>query len=163
MSETTTTTEPTTEPVDDQEKNWRRMEERIKALEAENSELRPFRDRDLVRNAGFDPDTGEGKSLIRDLGSGTVTPVDGEDLPAAIKRFAESEYGWKPRPVPTPVEQEQARAAQQQQRLASVSTSTDLTPEGELMAQMNEARDSGDYALAARLERRLKAQQEGKG
>lgn len=123
MSETTTsTTEPTTEtPASDKELNFEKLRQEKAALEAEVAELRSYKFKETVRDAGFDPASGEGKSLLRDLTNGAVTVDDGQELSAAVAAYAESEYGWKPTPALTPVEQQTVQASQATEQLQQVT------------------------------------------
>lgn len=165
MSETTTTTQQQGTAQNgggegsDKELNFRRLEQERDQLKAENAELRPYRDRETVREAGFDPDSGEGKSLIRDLGVGAVSVTDGEELSEKLAEHAESEYGWKPTVQPTETEANAAEAARRQAEVAGSTSSADLTPDGELQAALEQARADNDFALASRIERRIKARQ----
>lgn len=143
MSETTTTTE--TPPEADKELNFRRLEEERDRFKAEADELRPFRDRETVRRAGFDPDSGEGKSLIRDLGSGVVKVEDGQELPTVLAGYAEAEYGWKPTADLSPTEAKAASSAQRQADLSRVSSSV---PAKTVADVISEAETNGNHQLA---------------
>lgn len=155
------TTETENEAGSDKELNFRKMEEAHKEtvakLEGEIAELRPYRDRDLVREAGFDPGTDKGTVLERDLGLGDIAVEEGQELAEAIKSFAKSKYGWDPAPARSPVEAEHARIARERAGLKSDTESADK-PET-LRDQIIEARANNDFALASELQVKLERQQ----
>ena len=152
MSETDTTTE-TTEEVEEtspMRENFQALEEKVKVLEAENDELRPLRDKESLRAAGFDPDSDRGKALAIAIKAGEM-----ESTPEAIADFATSTFGWDPKPVLTETETEQVSAAAQVKQIQTASVSD---APANLSDQIAEARKAGDHVEALRLQTRHAAE-----
>lgn len=153
MSEATDpTTESTETPASDKELNFERLRQEKAALEAEIQRLRPLQFKETVRQAGFDPDSGEGKSLIRDLAAGAVKAEEGQELAAVVAQYAETEYGWKAKPTLNPTEQQTVQAAQTTTRLDQVAVSDD--PQ-DLQQQIAKAEQEGDWRTAMRLKNQI--------
>lgn len=144
----------------DKETNLERLRQSNEAKDAEIAELRKFRDEAIVRKSGFDPGDGRGKSLLRDLGAGLVEATI-EDT-ASLLEWAESEYQWKPAENLNVTEQQQTAATNLRTDL-SQSSGSDDPPDQEAAAiqAIQAARDAGDWAEAARLERELAKLQGG--
>lgn len=157
MSETVETTTETTEtPTSDKEINFERLRQEKAALEAEVQRLRPLEFKETVRAAGFDPDSGEGKSLIRDLAAGAVTAEEGQELAAVIAQYAEQEYGWRPTPALNPTEQQTVQAAQTTTQLDQVTVSDDPT---DIEQQIRNLEAEGKHREARILKNRIVAAQ----
>lgn len=135
--------EVTTETTEtDQEKNWRAMEERVKALEAENTELRPLAVAKAVKEAGFDPDSDKGRVLADLLG-------DQRDKEKVLEVAAK--YGWEPQ-EPAPVLNENERvAASLAERTAQLNSVTSSDTPPSLDQMIAEAQEAGNTSLAIRL------------
>jgi hypothetical protein len=133
-----------TEEMDDQEKNWRAMEERMKTLEAENAALRPLSIEKAVTSAGFGLDTPEGKAL-------RALALKEENVDAdKVKNLAE-ELGFET-PAPKAELTANERAAQEfSARAADLNavTASDGPPGTDQAIQ--EAEAAGDWGLSTRL------------
>lgn len=139
--------EQTTQPESDKDKNFQALREQKDALEAQVKELAVFRNKDLLRQAGFDPDTGEGKSLLRDITAGTVD-ADKDKL----AEYAESEYGWKPKATLSPEESATVSSSQHSDQLRQ--SASDDGPKDTIDDQIAQARADGNWELAVVLENR---------
>ena len=113
---------------------------------AEASEERAWRG--ILLEAGYNPDSGEGKALLRALEGGEV-----EADPGAIVAHAADEYGWEPDIVLYSRRERQAIDAGQRQQALGAATTSDTTPPGDLETQIAAARDAGDFGLASKLQR----------
>ena len=99
-----------TEEVQEDNNAIKQMRERIKELEGVEKEYKTVQMDTAIKDAGFDPSSGQGKAL-KDLYKGDLD-VD------AIKAFAAEQYGWG----------EEAPAVQEQEaQKSSVVTSQDLS------------------------------------
>lgn len=154
--ETTTETVEGQAPESDKDKNVQALRQKSDAQEAELVELRPLKHRETIREAGFDPESGEGKSLMRDLESGLVKAEDGKDLHETLVSYAENEYSWKPPVQVTPTEQAQLDSTQRQTQVQGVTSPVE--PE-DLNAQIAAADEAGNVQLGIVLRNRLQEQQ----
>ncbi len=112
--------------------------------------------RGILMEAGFSPDSGEGKALLKDLASGEV-----EADPGVLAAHASEAFGWSPNMVTySAVEARQLASAGQlrQTRTASVS---DEPPN--LDNQIAEAQNAGNHEEALRLTTRQAAERMLKG
>jgi hypothetical protein len=121
------------------------MRERIKELESVEKEFKSVQMGKAIQDAGFDPDSGQGKAL-KDL-------YKGELQSDAIKQFAEENYGWTSE-SPTqedPQAAQKARVVTSQQNLDTViEASTPVEPVG-LEDQIAQAQQDGDWQTSANL------------
>lgn len=143
-----------TEGVSEKERNFRELEADRDRWKAEAEALRPFKHESIVRRAGFDPESGEGKSLIRDLDTGLVKEEEGKELHEILVAHADAEYGWKPKTPLTPTERVQVEGSAHLSTL-SQSTTSDQTPadtHSEYAQKIEAAREAGDFRLASRLQ-----------
>ena len=123
----------------------KQMRERIKELEAKEKEFKSVLMGNAIKDAGFDPDSGQGKAL-KDLYKG--------DLQAdAIKQFAQENYGWGSE-TPTeadPQAVQKARVVSSQQNLDTViEASVPVEPVG-LDDQIAQAQADGDWQTSSAL------------
>lgn len=100
--ETGTTTPTDGQQESDADRNFRLLREQNEALRAENETLRPLRIEKAIREAGFDPDSPEGKALARMA----PTEVDAD----AVKTLA-GEIGFEAPQQMTAAQQEAATQA----------------------------------------------------
>ena len=123
----------------------KQMRERIKELEAVEKEFKSVQMGNAIKDAGFDPDSGQGKAL-KDLYKG--------DLQAdAIKQFAQENYGWGSETPTTedPQAAQKARVVSSQQSLDTViEASVPVEPVG-LDDQIAQAQADGDWATSSAL------------
>ena len=134
--------DPVTTPSDKDE-NMAKLREQRDANAAEIARLQVFEHREIVRTAGFDPDSGKGKSLIRDLKSGAVAATL-EDTSTVVE-WADTEYDWQPEPTLTPTEQVQVDGQQRRESVEGV-TVADQPPD--ILEAVQEAEAAGDFARA---------------
>ncbi len=107
--------------------------------------------RGIILEAGFSPDSGEAKALLRDLASGEVEA----DAGAVVARASES-YGWSPDlRLYSATEAVQIEAANQVRQIQTASIS-DSPPNIE--DEIAEAEKAGDHTLALRLRTRSAAE-----
>lgn len=130
-----------TEGRSDKELNFDKLKEqyesRISELETENAELRPLRNKEQLRTAGFDPDSDRGKALAVALKAGEVE-ADAD----AIKEYASETFGWEPKAQLSETEQS---AVDGQQRVETARDATESAPPPDQDAQIAEAEADGDY------------------
>ncbi len=151
MSETDETTEETTEETSSPTReNFQVLEETIKTLEADNAELQQFRDKENLREAGFDPDSDRGKALAIAIKAGEMEPT-----PEAIAEFATSTFGWEPKPALTEIEAAQVASAAQVKQIQTASVS-DAPPN--IDDEIAEAQKAGNHVEALRLQTRMAAE-----
>ncbi len=150
----TTTTEVTDPPVETEEtdivQNFRKLEEVNKSQKDELDELRPLRDKETLRDAGFDPDSDRGKALAIAIKAGEVEPEQSK-----LVEYAESTFGWKPTPVLNPTETQQVTATTEA-RVISTETTSDAPPN--IDDQIAEAEKAGNHVEALRLTTRQAAE-----
>ena len=121
----------------------KQMRERIKELESVEKEFKSVKMANAIQEAGFDPESGEGKAL-KDL-------YKGELEAKAIQEFA-SNYGWGE--VPPQATQEEL----QRQRVVSGQDSLDTVIEASVPVepvgiddQINQAQADGDWQTSSNL------------
>lgn len=138
----------TTEQTDE-EKNFAALREKVETYEARIAELSPLAKEKAVREAGFNPDTPEGKALSR---------LAGDEADAdAVKNLA-VELGFEattqdsPKHEPTKEERAAQEFADRQSHLSQTTVSdeppTDLEKIAEAEAKANE---TGDWSEVMRL------------
>lgn len=117
----------------------------LDALTRENKELKAdLRERKVrlaVKGAGFDPESGEGKAILRTF--------DGEEATAeAVSEFAASEFGFEPGPNLDAVAQQRAEG---EQRFAMLVNGSLPAPRGaetlddEIRLAERRAQETGDW------------------
>ena len=95
----------------------RQLRKQIKDQSRELNELRPYRDQRVLQEAGFDPDSKQGKALLR--------LHDGDLTADALKQTAE-EYGFTPaQPVDAEAEQADAETAQRVETVQRIDSLRD--------------------------------------
>jgi hypothetical protein len=135
--------ENTVEDMQEDNNAIKQMRERIKELESVEKEFKSVQMANAIKDAGFDPESGEGKAL-KDLYKG--------DLEAnAIKEFA-SNYGWGDAPTePTQEELQRQRVVSGQDNLDTViEASVPVEPVG-LDDQIAQAMTDGDWQTSSNL------------
>ena len=130
--------------------NFRKLEEVNKSQKEELDELRPLRDKETLRDAGFDPDTDRGKALAIAIEAGKVEPETSK-----LVEYAEETFNWKPTPVLTPTETQQVRATTDATVLTT-ETISDTPPN--IADQIAEAEKAGNHVEALRLTTRQAAE-----
>ena len=138
--------ENTVEETQEEDNNTiKNMRERIKELEGVEKEYKSVQMDTAIKDAGFDPASGQGKAL-KDLYKGELE-VD------AVKQFAEENYGWSSE-TPTEVTQEQAqksRVVTSQESLDTViEASVPVEPVG-IDDQIAQAQQDGDWQTSSNL------------
>jgi hypothetical protein len=135
--------ENTVEEVQEDNNAIKQMRERIKELESVEKEFKSVQMANAIKDAGFDPESGEGKAL-KDL-------YKGELQADAIKEFA-SNYGWGE--VPPQATQEEL----QRQRVVSGQNSLDTVIEASVPVepvglddQIAQAQADGDWQTSSNL------------
>jgi len=121
----------------------KQMRERIKELESKEKELKSVQMANAIQEAGFDPQSGEGKAL-KDL-------YKGELEANAIKEFA-SNYGWGDEsPQANQAELQRQRVVSSQDSLDTViEASVPVEPVG-LDDQIAQAQSDGDWQTSSNL------------
>ena len=121
----------------------KQMRERIKELESVEKEFKSVQMANAIQEAGFDPQSGEGKAL-KDL-------YKGELEANAIKEFA-SNYGWgNASTEPTQEELQRQRVVSGQDSLDTViEASVPVEPVG-LDDQIAQAQQDGDWQTSSNL------------
>ena len=121
----------------------KQMRERIKELESVEKEFKSVQMANAIQDAGFDPQSGEGKAL-KDL-------YKGELEANAIKEFA-SNYGWgEVPPQATQKELQRQRVVSSQNSLDTViEASVPVEPVG-LDDQIAQAQADGDWQTSSNL------------
>lgn len=135
--------ENTVEDMQEDNNAIKQMRERIKELESVEKEFKSVQMANAIKDAGFDPESGEGKAL-KDLYKG--------DLEAnAIKEFA-SNYGWGNAPAePSQEELQRQRVVSGQDSLDTViEASVPVEPVG-LDDQIAQAQSDGDWQTSSNL------------
>ncbi len=146
----TTETDPAVETEEtDVAQNFRKLEEVNKSQKDELDELRPLRDKETLRDAGFDPDTDRGKALAIAIEAGKV-----ESETSKLVEYAEETFNWKPTPVLTPTETQQV-AATTDATVLTTETVSDTPPN--IDDQIAEAEKAGNHVEALRLSTRQAA------
>ena len=148
---TTEVTDPAVETEEtDVAQNVRKLEEVNKSQKTELEELRPLRDKEKLRDAGFDPDTDRGKALAIAIKAGEV-----EADTTKIVEYAEETFGWKPTPSLTPTETQQVKTTADAKVITTETTSDDPPT---LVDQIAEAEKAGNHVEALRLTTRQAAE-----
>ena len=134
--------ENTVEDMQEDNNAIKQMRERIKELESVEKEFKSVQMANAIKDAGFDPESGEGKAL-KDLYKG--------DLEAnAIKEFA-SNYGWGEAPQTSQEELQRQRVVSSQDSLDTViEASVPVEPVG-LDDQIAQAQSDGDWQTSSNL------------
>lgn len=135
--------ENTVEDMQEDNNAIKQMRERIKELESVEKEFKSVQMANAIKDAGFDPETGEGKAL-KDL-------YKGELQADAIKEFA-SNYGWGNAPAePSQEELQRQRVVSSQDSLDTViEASVPVEPVG-LDDQIAQAQSDGDWQTSSNL------------
>ena len=148
---TTEVTDPAVEPEDtDVAQNFRKLEEVNKSQKTELEILRPLRDKETLRDAGFDPDTDRGKALAIAIKAGEVEPDTSK-----LVEYAEETFGWKPTPTLTPTETQQVKTTVDAKVISTETTSDDPAT---LADKIAEAEKAGNHVEALRLTTRQAAE-----
>ena len=135
--------ENTVEDMQEDNNAIKQMRERIKELESVEKEFKSVKMANAIQEAGFDPESGEGKAL-KDL-------YKGELQADAIKEFA-SNYGWGDAPAePSQKELQRQRVVSSQDSLDTViEASVPVEPVG-LDDQIAQAQSDGDWTTSSNL------------
>ena len=135
--------ENTVEEVQEDNNAIKQMRERIKELESVEKEFKSVKMANAIKDAGFDPESGEGKAL-KDL-------YKGELQADAIKEFA-SNYGWGDAPIESSQEElQRQRVVSSQDSLDTViEASVPVEPVG-LDDQIAQAMTDGDWQTSSNL------------
>jgi len=135
--------ENTVEDMQEDNNAIKQMRERIKELESVEKEFKSVQMANAIKDAGFDPESGEGKAL-KDL-------YKGELQADAIKEFA-SNYGWGNAPAePSQEELQRQRVVSSQDSLDTViEASVPVEPVG-LDDQIAQAQSDGDWQTSSNL------------
>ena len=137
--------ENTVENTQDDNNAIKAMRERIKELEGVEKEYKSVQMGNAIKDAGFDPSSGQGKAL-KDL-------YKGELQPEAIQQFAKENYGWGSE-TPTKVDPQAAQKA----RVVSSQESLDTVIEASVPVepvviddQIAQAQQDGDWQTSSNL------------
>ena len=138
-------TENTVENTQDDNNAIKSMRERIKELEGVEKEYKSVQMGNAIKDAGFDPSSGQGKAL-KDLYKGDLQPE-------AIQQFAKENYGWGSE-TPTKVDPQAAQKA----RVVSSQESLDTVIEASVPVepvviddQIAQAQQDGDWQTSSNL------------
>ena len=148
--------ENTVENTQDDNNAIKAMRERIKELEGVEKEYKSVQMGNAIKDAGFDPSSGQGKAL-KDLYKGEL---DSD----SIKQFAAENYGWGASPDEvTEQEAQRSRVVTSQNSLDTViEASVPVEPVG-IDDQINQAQSDGDWQTSSALKaEKLKALMERK-
>jgi len=120
------------------------MRERIKELEGVEKEYKSVQMGNAIKDAGFDPNSGQGKAL-KDL-------YKGEMDSDSIKQFASENYGWGASPDQvTEQEAQRSRVISSQDSLDTViEASVPVEPVG-IDDQISQAQSDGDWQTSSNL------------
>ena len=146
----------TVENTQDDNNAIKAMRERIKELEGVEKEYKSVQMGNAIKDAGFDPSSGQGKAL-KDLYKGEL---DSD----SIKQFAAENYGWGASPDEvTEQEAQRSRVVTSQNSLDTViEASVPVEPVG-IEDQINQAQSDGDWQTSSALKaEKLKALMERK-
>ena len=146
----------TVENTQDDNNAIKAMRERIKELEGVEKEYKSVQMGNAIKDAGFDPSSGQGKAL-KDLYKGEL---DSD----SIKQFAADNYGWGASPDQvTEQEAQRSRVVTSQDSLDTViEASVPVEPVG-IDDQINQAQSDGDWQTSSALKaEKLKALMERK-
>ena len=136
--------ENTVENTQDDNNAIKAMRERIKELEGVEKEYKSVQMGNAIKDAGFDPDSGQGKAL-KDLYKGELNSD-------SIKQFASDNYGWGASPdQATEQEAQRSRVITSQDSLDTViEASVPVEPVG-IDDQINQAQSDGDWQTSSAL------------
>ena len=134
----------TVENTQDDNNAIKAMRERIKELEGVEKEYKSVQMGNAIKDAGFDPSSGQGKAL-KDL-------YKGEMDSDSIKQFASENYGWGASPDQvTEQEAQRSRVITSQNSLDTViEASIPVEPVG-IEDQINQAQADGDWQTSSAL------------
>ena len=134
----------TVENTQDDNNAIKAMRERIKELEGVEKEYKSVQMGNAIKDAGFDPSSGQGKAL-KDLYKGEL---DSD----SIKQFASENYGWGASPDEvTEQEAQRSRVVTSQDSLDTViEASVPVEPVG-IEDQINQAQADGDWQTSSAL------------
>lgn len=134
----------TVENTQDDNNAIKAMRERIKELEGVEKEYKSVQMGNAIKDAGFDPSSGQGKAL-KDL-------YKGEMDSDSIKQFASENYGWGASPDQvTEQEAQRSRVVTSQDSLDTViEASVPVEPVG-IDDQINQAQSDGDWQTSSAL------------
>ncbi len=134
----------TVENTQDDNNAIKAMRERIKELEGVEKEYKSVQMGNAIKDAGFDPSSGQGKAL-KDL-------YKGEMDSDSIKQFASENYGWGASPDQvTEQEAQRSRVVTSQDSLDTViEASVPVEPVG-IEDQINQAQADGDWQTSSAL------------
>ena len=137
-------TDNTVENTQDDNNAIKAMRERIKELEGVEKEYKSVQMGNAIKDAGFDPSSGQGKAL-KDL-------YKGEMDSDSIKQFASENYGWGASPDQvTEQEAQRSRVITSQNSLDTViEASVPVEPVG-IDDQINQAQSDGDWQTSSAL------------
>ena len=148
--------ENTVENTQDDNNAIKSMRERIKELEGVEKEYKSVQMGNAIKDAGFDPSSGQGKAL-KDL-------YKGEMDSDSIKQFASENYGWGASPDQvTEQEAQRSRVITSRDSLDTViEASVPVEPVG-VDDQIAQAQQDGDWQTSSNLKaEKLKALMERK-
>ncbi len=136
--------ENTVDNTQDDNNAIKAMRERIKELEGVEKEYKSVQMGNAIKDAGFDPSSGQGKAL-KDL-------YKGEMDSDSIKQFASENYGWGASPDQvTEQEAQRSRVVTSQDSLDTViEASVPVEPVG-IEDQINQAQADGDWQTSSAL------------
>ena len=136
--------ENTVDNTQDDNNAIKSMRERIKELEGVEKEYKSVQMGNAIKEAGFDPSSGQGKAL-KDL-------YKGEMDSDSIKQFASENYGWGASPDQvTEQEAQRSRVITSQDSLDTViEASIPVEPVG-IDEQINQAQSDGDWQTSSAL------------
>ena len=136
--------ENTVENTQDDNNAIKSMRERIKELEGVEKEYKSVQMGNAIKDAGFDPSSGQGKAL-KDL-------YKGEMDSDSIKQCASENYGWGASPDQvTEQEAQRSRVITSQDSLDTViEASVPVEPVG-IDDQINQAQSDGDWQTSSAL------------
>ena len=136
--------ENTVENTQDDNNAIKSMRERIKELEGVEKEYKSVQMGNAIKDAGFDPSSGQGKAL-KDL-------YKGEMDSDSIKQIASENYGWDASPDQvTEQEAQRSRVITSQDSLDTViEASVPVEPVG-IDDQINQAQSDGDWQTSSAL------------
>ena len=136
--------ENTVEETQEDNNAIKNMRERIKELEGVEKEYKSVQMDTAIKDAGFDPASGQGKAL-KDLYKG--------DLEAdAIKAFAAEQYGWgEEAPAVQEQEAQKARVVTSQDSLDAVAQASVPVEPANVNDQIAQAMQDGDWQKSSAL------------
>ena len=134
--------EITDEMLDDPEVGPAQLRARLKAVQAQNAELRVGQMTQVYAAVDLDPDTGLGKAIAKEY--------DGDMTVEALTAFANEEYGYVVPEAPT--NPQAAAIATEQGRLDAASQGAGSVPIAPTQGQaIAEAEAAGDFTAAMNL------------